>query len=69
MENNNSIFDENINMIYFTLDEVGRKCKKDSSYLLKDNEKAFEELIEFNKVLLRIIKYFENKLSNMNNHI
>ena len=69
MENNNSIFDENINMIYFTLDEVGRKRKKDSSYLLKDNEKAFEELIEFNKVLLRIIKYFENKLSNMNNHI
>jgi len=69
MENDNYKFDENINMIYFTLDEVGRKHKRDSSYLLKDNDEAIEELIEFNKLLLNILKYIENKLNNINNHM
>ena len=67
MENDNYIFDENINMIYFTLDEVGGKRKRDSSYLLKDNEEIIKELIEFNELLLKIIKYNENKLNNINN--
>ena len=60
-------FIDDIVMTNFILDEVGNIRKKDKCYLIKDNEKALDELINFNHIILKIIRKVEKNMNNNNN--
>ena len=67
LEIKRNIFTDDITITYFILDEVGKIRKKDKSYIIKDNEKALDELITFNHIILKIIERVENNIDNNNN--
>jgi len=67
LEIKRDIFTDDITITYFILEEVGKIRKNDKSYIIKDNEKALDELIKFNHIILKIIELVENDMDNSNN--
>ena len=67
LEIKRDIFTDDITITYFILEEVGKIRKNDKSYIIKDNEKALDELIKFNHIILKIIERVENDMENSNN--
>ena len=66
LETKRNINKEDFVITNFILDEVGKVRKKDKCYIIKDNEKALDELIKFNDLLLKIIEKVKNSMGNNN---